>query len=74
MITNSLSTTTLPTPLTLPTLTLALKPALAQFGSEDILAALVAETAWAVMPTGEKEFNVDNVRCVAGFFFLFFFL
>ena len=27
----------------------------------------------AVMPTGEKGFNVDNVRCVAGFFFPFLF-
>ncbi|KIM89442.1 hypothetical protein PILCRDRAFT_225715 [Piloderma croceum F 1598] len=35
-----------------------------QFGSEDILAALVAETALVVIPTGEKGFNVDNVRVV----------
>jgi T-complex protein 1 subunit theta len=64
---------TLPTPLTLPTLTDALKPALAteQFGSESILAALVAEAALAVMPTKEKEFCVDNVRWVTGFLFFF---
>ena len=35
--------------------------------------ALVAEAVLAVMPTGEKGFNVDNVGCVAGFFFPFFF-
>ncbi|KIM76334.1 hypothetical protein PILCRDRAFT_12926 [Piloderma croceum F 1598] len=57
---------TLPTPLILPTLTFALKPAFAtkQFDSEDILAALVAEAALAVMPTREKGFNVDNVRVI----------
>ena len=60
---------TLPTPLTLPTLALALKSALApkQFGSADILTALVAEVALAVMPTGERGFNVDNVWCIVQF-------
>jgi T-complex protein 1 subunit theta len=67
---------TLPTPLTLPTLIDALKPVLAskQFGSEHILAALVAEAALAVMPTQERGFCVDDVRCVTGFFFYPFFL
>ena len=62
----ALSTMTLPVPLTLPTLTDALKPVLAtkQFGSEHILAALVAEAALAVMPTREQGFRVDDVRCV----------
>jgi T-complex protein 1 subunit theta len=66
----------LPTPLTLPTLTDALKPALAakQFGSENILAALVAEAALAVMPTREKGFRADNVRYVTLSFLLSFFL
>jgi T-complex protein 1 subunit theta len=50
-----------------------MKPALAtkRFGSENILAALIAEAVFAVMPTREKEFCVDDVRCVA---FLLFFL
>jgi hypothetical protein len=30
-----------------------------------MLAALVAEAVFAVMPTREKEFCVDDVRCVA---------
>ena len=62
---------TLPIPITLPTLTDALKPVLAtkQFGSEHILAALVAEAALAVMPTREQGFCVDDVRCVYGVFF-----
>ncbi|KIM79132.1 hypothetical protein PILCRDRAFT_823711 [Piloderma croceum F 1598] len=62
----TLSITTLPTPLTLPTLTDALKPTLAtkQFGSENILAALVAEAALSVMPTREKGFCVDDIRVV----------
>jgi T-complex protein 1 subunit theta len=64
---------TLPTPLTFPTLTHTLKPALAskQFGSEHILAALVAEAALAAMLTREKGFCVDNVRCVTGFLLSF---
>jgi hypothetical protein len=49
----------------------ALKPTLAtqQFGSENILAALVAEAALSVMPTLEEEFCVDDVRCVYKFSF-----
>jgi T-complex protein 1 subunit theta len=72
----ALSTMTLPIPITLPTLTDALKPVLAtkQFGSEHILAALVAEAALAVMPTREQGFRVDDVRCVYGVFFLSCFL
>jgi hypothetical protein len=64
---------TLPTPLTLLTLTRALKPALAskQFGSEHILAALVVEAALAVMPAREKVFCVDNTLCVTGFLLSF---
>jgi T-complex protein 1 subunit theta len=52
--------------LTQASLTLALKPAIAskQYGSEDILASLVAEAALAVMPPNPKNFNVDNVRVV----------
>jgi len=43
-----------------------LKPAIAskQYGSEDLLAPLVAEAALAVMPSNPKNFNVDNVRVV----------
>lgn len=62
----ALSVHTLPSPLTHKSLTLALKPAIAskQYGSEDILASLVAEAALAVMPPNPKNFNVDNVRVV----------
>lgn len=62
----ALSVHTLPTTLTLTSLTIALKPAIAskQYGSEDILAPLVAEAALAVMPPNPKNFNVDNVRVV----------
>ncbi|KAF8521149.1 T-complex protein 1 [Gautieria morchelliformis] len=62
----TLSVHTLPSPLTQASLTLALKPAIAakQYGSEDILASLVAEAALAVMPPNPKNFNVDNVRVV----------
>ncbi|KAJ6611000.1 chaperonin Cpn60/TCP-1 family [Mycena sp. CBHHK59/15] len=62
----SLSTFSLPTPMTPSTLAAALKPALAskQYGMEDPLAALIAEAALAVMPTNPRNFNVDNVRVV----------
>lgn len=62
----ALSVHTLPSPLTQSSLTLALKPAIAskQYGSEDVLASLVAEAALAVMPPNPKNFNVDNVRVV----------
>jgi chaperonin GroEL (HSP60 family) len=61
-----LSTTSLPSPLTHSSLASALKPAIAskQYGYEDILSALVAEAALAVMPANPKNFNVDNVRVV----------
>ncbi|TDL22905.1 T-complex protein 1 [Rickenella mellea] len=63
---DTLSTSSLPSPLTQESLTVALKPAIAskQYGSEDILASLVAEAALAVMPKNPKNFNVDNVRVV----------
>jgi T-complex protein 1 subunit theta len=66
----ALSTMTLPTPLTLPTLTDTLKPILTtrQFSSENILAVLIAEAALAVMPAQEKGFCVDNVGYITGFF------
>ncbi|KAJ7151079.1 TCP-1/cpn60 chaperonin family-domain-containing protein [Mycena filopes] len=62
----TLSTFSLPTPMTPLTLAAALKPALAskQYGLEDPLAALIAEAALAVMPTNPRNFNVDNVRVV----------
>ncbi|GBE84999.1 Probable T-complex protein 1 subunit [Sparassis crispa] len=62
----NLSTSSLPSPLTQASLAAALKPAIGskQYGSEDILAALVAEAALAVMPPNPKNFNVDNVRVV----------
>ena len=62
----TLSVSTLPTPLTQSTLTAALKSAIAskQYGAEDILASLVAEAALIVMPQNPKNFNVDNVRVV----------
>ena len=61
-----LSTSSLPTPLTQPTLATALRPAIAskQYGYEDTLSSLVAEAALAVMPPNPKNFNVDNVRVV----------
>ena len=61
-----LSTSSLPTPLNPKSLAAALRPAIAskQYGSEDILASLVAEAALAVMPPNPKNFNVDNVRVV----------
>ncbi|KAL8283198.1 hypothetical protein RQP46_005976 [Phenoliferia psychrophenolica] len=57
---------TLETPLTTESLILALRPTLAakQYGSEDLLAKLVAEAVLAVMPKDAKNFNVDNVRVV----------
>jgi chaperonin GroEL (HSP60 family) len=44
----------------------AVIPAIAskQYGSEDILAGLVADAALSVMPANTKTFNVDNVRVV----------
>jgi T-complex protein 1 subunit theta len=44
----------------------AVIPAIAskQYGSEDLLAGLVAEAALSVMPENPKTFNVDNVRVV----------
>ncbi|KAI0785759.1 T-complex protein 1 [Abortiporus biennis] len=61
-----LSTMSLPSPMTLTSLSDALKPAIAskQYGYEDTLAALVAEAALTVMPANPKNFNVDNVRVV----------
>ncbi len=63
---SELSTFSLPSPLTQPSLASALKPAIAskQYGFEDTLASLVAEAALAVMPPNPKNFNVDNVRVV----------
>ncbi|EJF57172.1 T-complex protein 1 [Dichomitus squalens] len=62
----SLSTSSLPSPLTKASLAAALKPAIAskQYGYEDQLAGLVAEASLAVMPPNPKNFNVDNVRVV----------
>ncbi|KAI0090887.1 T-complex protein 1 [Irpex rosettiformis] len=62
----TLSHSSLPTPLTQSTLATALKPAIAskQYGYEDALSSLVAEAALAVMPPNPKNFNVDNVRVV----------
>ncbi|TFK64293.1 T-complex protein 1 [Pluteus cervinus] len=62
----TLSTFSLPSPLTHASLASALKPAIAskQYGYEDTLASLVAEAALAVMPPNPKNFNVDNVRVV----------
>lgn len=61
-----LSTFSLPKELTPKSLASALKPAIAskQYGSEDMLADLVAEAALSVMPANPKNFNVDNVRVV----------
>ena len=52
--------------MTQPTLSSALKPAIAskQYGFEDRLASLVAEAALSIMPSNPKNFNVDNVRVV----------
>jgi len=57
---------TVPTPPTLESLSVALKPAIAskQYGSEDTLSSLVAEAALIVMPLNPVNFNVDNVRVV----------
>ncbi|KAF8504700.1 T-complex protein 1 [Russula emetica] len=62
----SLSTGKLPSPLTKAALAHAVIPSIAskQYGSEDILARLVAEAALSVMPENNKAFNVDNVRVV----------
>lgn len=61
-----LSTSSLAKPLSLESLTTALKPAIAskQYGSEDILAPLVAEAALSIIPSNIAHFNVDNVRVV----------
>ncbi|KAK9383213.1 chaperonin Cpn60/TCP-1 family [Kockiozyma suomiensis] len=44
----------------------AIRPAIMskQYGSEDVLANLVAEAVLSVMPKNPKNFNVDNVRVV----------
>ncbi|GJJ06057.1 hypothetical protein Clacol_000245 [Clathrus columnatus] len=71
----TLSTSSLPIPLTSATLQNAIKPVIAakQLGSEDVLASLVAEAALSVLPFKKtskgseyvaKDFNVDNVRVV----------
>lgn len=62
----ALSVQTLSQPLAHDSLVLALKPAIAskQYGSEDILASLVAEAALSIMPSNPINFNVDNVRVV----------
>lgn len=62
----TLSVSSLPSPLTQSSLTTALKSAISskQYGAEDILASLVAEAALVVMPQNPKNFNVDNVRVV----------
>ncbi len=61
-----LSVKSLPKPLTASSLAAALKPAIAskQYGSEDILANLVAEAALNVMPSNLTNFDVDNIRVV----------
>lgn len=61
-----LTVRTLEAPLTEDSLILALRPTLAskQYGSEDLLAKLVAEAVLAVMPKNPSAFNVDNVRVV----------
>jgi len=61
-----LSAFSLPSPMTQPTLAAAVRPSIAakQYGSEDILADLVAEAALSIMPNNPKNFNVDNVRVV----------
>jgi hypothetical protein len=65
---------TLPTPLTFPTLTRALKLIFAskQFGSEHILAALVAEAVLAVMPAREMCFVLIMSGALRVFFYPFF--
>ncbi|PIL33771.1 hypothetical protein GSI_04396 [Ganoderma sinense ZZ0214-1] len=62
----TLSPSSLPSPLTQASLATALKPAIAskQYGYEDQLAGLVAEASLVVMPPNPKNFNVDNVRVV----------
>lgn len=62
----ALSSYSLSKSLSLSALKTALKPAIAskQYGSEDILAALVAEAALVVMPPTPTNFNVDNIRVV----------
>ncbi|KAK0549045.1 T-complex protein 1 subunit theta [Tilletia horrida] len=71
-----LAVATLTTPPTLQSLALALRPSIAskQYGTEDILAPLVAEAVSLVIPPasvsaaeqkiGLENFNVDNVRVV----------
>ena len=65
-ISPELSVYTIPQKLTLASMKTALKPAIAskQYGSEEVLASLVAEAALAVMPSVPTNFNVDNVRVV----------
>ena len=62
----ALSIGKLPSPLTKAALARAVIPSIAskQYGTEDILAGLVAEAALSVMPENNRAFNVDNVRVV----------
>lgn len=64
-----LSIATLSTPPTQESLALALRPAIAskQYGSEDVLAPLVAQAVGMVIPPSSsalRDFSVDNVRVV----------
>ncbi|KAG8817335.1 T-complex protein 1 subunit theta, partial [Serendipita sp. 401] len=61
-----LSTSTLPSPLTLKSLQTAIRPVISskQYGNEEPLSKLVAEAAMIVMPSKPASFDVDNVRVV----------
>lgn len=63
---DSLSNFQLTKPLNQESLAAVLKSSIAskQYGSEHVLARLVAEAALAVMPSRPEHFNVDNVRVV----------
>ncbi|KAB5593795.1 T-complex protein 1 subunit theta [Ceratobasidium theobromae] len=63
---DSLSNFQLTKPLNQESLAGVLKSSIAskQYGSEHVLARLVAEAALAVMPSRPEHFNVDNVRVV----------
>lgn len=65
-MTIDLTTQSLGAKLTVDSLKIAVKPAIAskQYGNEDRLSQLVAEAAIAVMPKKPANFNVDNVRVV----------
>ena len=72
----AISTTTIPTPPTLPTLTGALNPALAakQFGSENILAALVADSGGGIgCRLGRRSFVLIMSGALQVFFDPFWF-